>query len=159
MILSKSRIFNLQNTDNRYINIRCFSRFLFTCRLLCLTLNLTAMKQLFILSISTLLFQFTIAQSAEPTIPNHADPGILNSIIQSMKKFESEYNCKKRNVGNEVRLPNAVSDYAFDSVYKLSTLRILSSSQDVIKNGRAATLDFNEALKRLSINYAWQGKK
>jgi hypothetical protein len=82
---------------------------------------------------------------------------VLNGLMQSMKTYESAYQCKataNKKTGEYVA-PKAINSLTFDSLYFLSSSRILSSSTDLYKNGRSATLDFNEGLKRLSINYSW----
>jgi hypothetical protein len=78
---------------------------------------------------------------------------LLDELLSSMKAYEDQFNCNK---DANVKEAKVVSDPTFDSVYKLASSRILTSSQDFIKNGRAAALDFNEATKKLTINYSWK---
>jgi len=112
------------------------------------------MKKVFLLLTVFLLPFFVIAQR-----PISKD-SLLNLLVDSIKKFEDQYNCNSgKKVENRAGKPSKiVSESSFDSVYKKASLRILTSSQDLIKNGKAVALDFNEALKKFGINYNWSGR-
>jgi len=86
-----------------------------------------------------------------------SDTALLESLYQNMRAYESQFYCGEKDsiTGNNVKA-RVVGDPAFDSLYNLASSRILTSSQDLIRNGKAAALDFNESLKRLTINYTWK---
>lgn len=81
---------------------------------------------------------------------------LIDSMLASMKRFEAGYICRSyTDINGVFHQANTVSNGSFDSLYRRATNRILVSSQDVLTNGRAATLDFNESTKKIGVNYAW----
>lgn len=77
---------------------------------------------------------------------------LMDNLLQSMQNFEKQYLCIK----TPAQKAKVVSNIAFDSAYFLASSRILTTSQDLVKNGKTASLDFNEPLKKLSISYSWK---
>lgn len=105
------------------------------------------MKKIFTFIFITVVSNNLFSQNTYP---------VIDSIIKSMKRTDSSYICSQEEAATKGIKIKSISSDGFDSLYYAASSRVLSSSQDFIKNGRAANLDFNEALKRLTINYSWR---
>jgi hypothetical protein len=112
------------------------------------------MRKILVLFLGMLLSALANAQTND---------SLLSRIIQSMQMYESNYRCKDTTIitpGDTTKLKaNAISDGAFKTLYSNASNRILGLSDDFIKNGKGATLEFNEALKKITINHSWKSKK
>lgn len=120
------------------------------------------MKILLTIGMALSAFIITHAQSIPASQPmNMSDSMLLQNLLKSMQKHESTFSCTARDTiinGKKKNNTKYVSNKAFEILFKKTSNRILGVSSDVASNGKGATLEFNEALKKISVSHNWQRK-